>query len=188
MYSDRFDAAVAWAVDAFRPIVRKGTQIPYITHLFTVASLVGEGGGDEEQLCAAILHDAVEDIPGCTPAFLAERFGPRVSRLVVALSDSVDEHPKLAWKPRKDRYLAALCHEPPEVKLISAADKLHNARSLRLDLMRHGKSTLDRFSGGHEGTLWYHRAVVGSLAADGWDHWLLDELIHEVSRMEQLAS
>jgi (p)ppGpp synthase/HD superfamily hydrolase len=182
----RLDDAAAWSVDAFRAIHRKGTTVPYVTHLFAVAALVGEGGGDEDQLCAALLHDALEDVPGCTPAYLAARWGERVSRLVVALSDSVGEHPKPAWRPRKERYLSHLRAEAHEVKLISAADKLHNASTLRRDLHRLGPDTLARFTGGHAGTLWYYRSVTDALA-DGWSHWLVDELHHEVARLEALA-
>ena len=185
-YTHRYDDAVAYALAAFRDIRRKGTTIPYMTHLLSVSAMVGEGGGDEDQLCAAVLHDAVEDIPGCTPEMLAERFGARVSRLVVALSDSVNESPKPAWQARKDRYVAHLRDEPAEVKLISVADKLHNARSIRIDMERFGVTTFDRFTGGRDGSLWYYRAVTEALG-HGWGHWMVGELEHEVGRLEALA-
>jgi (p)ppGpp synthase/HD superfamily hydrolase len=184
-YGARFDTAVAFAVEGFRHINRKGTSIPYISHLFAVTALVAEGGGDEDQLCAAVLHDAVEDIPGCTPALLSEAYGERVARLVVALSDSVDEHPKPPWKQRKDRYIAHLRHQPAEVKLVSVADKLHNATTLRRDIERDGVATLARFTGGVDGSMWYYREVAAALAND-WSHWLVEELVIEVRRMESL--
>ena len=184
-YGTRFDRASAFAVDRFRGVNRKGTSIPYISHLFSVAALVAEGGGDEEQLCAAILHDAVEDIPGCTPAILAAEFGERVARLVTALSDSVDEHPKPPWRARKERYIAHLRTSPGEVKLISVADKLHNATTLRRDLEREGVATLDRFAGGRVGTFWYYREISAALA-DNWSHWLIGELEREVRLLEHL--
>ncbi len=184
-YGTRFDLAVAFATDRFRDIHRKGTSIPYVSHLFAVTALVAEGGGDEEQLCAAVLHDALEDVPGCTPASLEAEFGARVARLVVALSDSVDEHPKPAWRLRKERYIAHLRRAPEEVKLVSVADKLHNATTVRRDLERLGLTTMDRFKGGVEGTLWYYQQVAEALA-DGWSHWLLEELVIEVRRMERL--
>lgn len=185
-YSGRFDDAVAFALDAFRDIYRKGKSVPYMTHLLSVTALVGEAGGDEDQLCAAVLHDAVEDVPGCTPEIIEARFGGRVSRMVVALSDSVNEQPKPPWKARKDRYLAHLRDMPHDVKLVSAADKLHNARCIRQDLQREGVASMDRFTGGRDGTVWYYRAVTGALGA-GWSHWLVDELDAEVTRIEALA-
>lgn len=184
-YSPRFDDAVTLAVDAFRGVRRKGTTIPYVTHLMAVAALVGEGGGDEDQLIAAILHDYLEDIPGATAEALAERFGARVARLVVALSDSVT-HPKPPWQERKSAYLAHLRHEPAEVKLISAADKLHNAQTLLRDVRADGPATLARFSGGHAGTLWYYAALPTALR-DGWNHWLLGELDATVGALHVAA-
>lgn len=186
-YGRRFDEAVAYAVEHFRDVHRKGTSIPYISHLMAVTALVAEAGGDEDQLCAAILHDALEDVAGCTPEMLSERFGPRVSRLVVGLSDFVGGPPKPPWRARKERYIAHLRAEPAELKLISAADKLHNAVTLRRDLERSGVATLDRFTGGREGSMWYYGQVAEALA-DGWSHWLVEELVIEVGRMERLAS
>ncbi|MBA2320744.1 MAG: HD domain-containing protein [Deltaproteobacteria bacterium] len=186
-YGRRFDEAVAYAVDKFRHVHRKGTKIPYISHLMAVTAFVAEAGGDEDQLCAAVLHDALEDVPGCTPEFLAERFGARVSELVVGLSDSVNEEPKPDWRPRKERYIAYLRAEPEELKVISASDKLHNAMTLLRDLERTGPGTLDRFTGGRVGTMWYYRAVADALA-QGWSHWLVDELQLVVARMEAVVA
>jgi (p)ppGpp synthase/HD superfamily hydrolase len=185
-YGPRFDDAMALVVHAFRPVRRKGTTIPYLAHLCAVYALVAEAGGDEDQQIAALLHDTLEDIPDVDREQLAARFGSRVARLVEALSDSVDT-PKPAWRPRKEAYLSHLRHEPAEVKLISAADKLHNARAIVTDLRRDGPSTLLRFSGQAEGTLWYYEAVLEALGA-GWDHPLLAELSASVADMRRLAN
>jgi (p)ppGpp synthase/HD superfamily hydrolase len=177
-YSTRFDEAMALALSSFRGVYRKGTRTPYITHLLSVCALVGEHGGDEDQLCAAVLHDWLEDIPDADEAWLAAVFGERVAWLVRSLSDSVGPV-KAAWRGRKEAYLAALAHEPADVKLISAADKLHNCRSLRLDVRAHGVETLERFTGKRDGTLWYYQAVVEALDTD-WQHPLLELLRDEV--------
>lgn len=173
-YSARFDAAVALALEGFRPIRRKGSGAPYITHLFAVTALVGEHGGDEDQLIAAMLHDAIEDVPGIDAAHIEAQFGPRVARLVVALSDSEGEDPKPPWKQRKVDYLTHLRHQPAEVKLISCADKLHNARSIVVDHGIVGSAIFERFTGGREGTLWYYGSLP-EILGDGWDSPLLRE-------------
>lgn len=173
-YGDRFDRAVALAVRDFRSITRKGTTIPYVTHLFAVTARVGEAGGDEDQLVAAMLHDWLEDVRGATEARLAREFGDRVARLVVALSDTT-EFPKPPWRERKTAYVAHLRDQPAEVKLISACDKLHNATTIVRDLRTTGITTLDRFTGGREGTAWYYEAVLDALA-HGWSDPVLDEL------------
>ena len=173
-YGPRFEQAVALALRDFRPIMRKGTRVPYITHLFAVTALVGEAGGDEDQLIAAVLHDWLEDIPEAQVETLEATFGDRVARLVLALSDTT-EHPKPPWRARKERYIAQLASAPAEVKLVSAADKLHNARTLVRALRAEGLPTMERFTGKVMGTLWYYHQV-GEALGRGWDHWLLDEL------------
>ncbi len=183
-YSSSFDEAVALAVDAFRPILRKSTRVPYITHLFAVTALVGENGGDEEQMIAAMLHDYLEDIPGATAAELERRFGARVTRIVVALSDTM-EHPKPPWRERKEAYLAVLAAKPAEIKLVCAADKLHNCRCIVRDVRTHGPGVFERFRGRHDGTLWYYAELVRALGV-GWSHPLLDELREAVAELQTL--
>lgn len=173
-YSTKFDEAVALAVSAFRPVSRKSTGVPYITHLFAVTAIVGEYGGDEGQMIAALLHDYLEDIHGSSEEQLRVQFGDRVADMVVALSDTV-VRPKPPWKDRKEKYLAVLADKHPDVKLISAADKLHNCGSIRRDLAENGPIIFERFRGRRDGTLWYYRRCV-ELLGDGWQHPLLEVL------------
>lgn len=185
LYSPRLDDAVGFALDAFRSRVRKGTRVPYMTHLLSVMCIVAEYGGDEDQLIAAVLHDWLEDIPGAATEVLEARWGARVARLVEGLSDSA-EHPKPPWEPRKRAYLAKLREEPAELKLISCADKLHNCMSIRRDLEVVGLEIFNRFTGGQHGTLWYYRAVVEALG-EGWSHPLHQRLTAEVEMMVREA-
>ncbi|HHO52632.1 MAG TPA: bifunctional (p)ppGpp synthetase/guanosine-3',5'-bis(diphosphate) 3'-pyrophosphohydrolase [Deltaproteobacteria bacterium] len=185
LYSERLDRATTMALEGFRGIPRKDTTIPYITHLFAVTALVGEAGGDEDQLVAAMLHDWLEDVEGATEEALEQAFGPRVRRLVVALSDTT-EHPKPPWLQRKERYRLQLREQPAEVKLISCADKLHNCSGLVRDVQRDGPGTFDRFRGGLQGTLWYYAAMAEALQ-QGWSHWLLGDLHRSVHDLHQHA-
>lgn len=184
-YSERVDAALAFVAGAFRERVRKGSGVPYLTHLLSVMVIVAEHGGDEEQMLAALLHDYLEDIEGATEAEIRERFGERVARWVVALSDTT-VHPKPPWEERKRRYLAALASEPAELKLVSAADKLHNARTLVRDYALVGEALWERFTASREQTLWYYRSVVAALG-DGWSHPLLAELDETVRELHRRA-
>lgn len=184
-YTPRFDEAVALAVHDFRRVTRKATTIPYVAHLFAVTAFVAEGGGDEDQMIAAILHDWLEDVPGASPDVLEERFGGRVRRIVEALTDTT-EHPKPPWKERKERFLAHIRNQTAEVKLVCCADKLHNAQGLVRDLEQQGLETLDRFRGGREGSVWYYTEVSKALA-DGFDHWLLTDLDLAVGRIHVLT-
>ncbi len=188
-YSTRFDDAAAFAIAAFRGVRRKSTPVPYITHLFSVCALVGEYGGDEEQMMAALLHDWLEDVHGATEEVLAERFGQRVASMVAALSDSDAPAPgkkKPEWRGRKEKYLAHLREAPHEVKLVSCADKLHNCQTIRADQLRVGNSVFERFAGRKDGTLWYYDAVCEALG-QGWDSALLHRLQREVAAMQATA-
>lgn len=184
-YTPRLDRAVALALTDFRRVTRKQTRIPYVSHLFAVTALVAEGGGDEDQLIAAMLHDWLEDVPESSPEALEAGFGPRVRRIVEAVTDTT-EFPKPPWRERKERFIAHIRTQPAEVKLVCAADKLHNAQTLVRDLVRDGVETMDRFRGGREGTVWYYAAVADALA-DGFDHWLLGDLLATVARIRALA-
>jgi (p)ppGpp synthase/HD superfamily hydrolase len=184
-YSERLDLGLAFVAKAFRHRVRKGTEIPYLSHLLAVMVTVAEHGGDEDQMLAALLHDYLEDIEGADVRELEASFGPRVTGFVLALSDSVT-HPKPAWDARKRAYIDQLAREPGELKLVSAADKLHNARSLLRDHALVGEALWERFTATREQTLWYYRSMIEALAS-GWRHPLLDELADTVTELERVA-
>jgi (p)ppGpp synthase/HD superfamily hydrolase len=175
IWSDRVRDAASLAFTLHQGQMRKASGIPYIAHLWAVAALVAEHGGDEDQVIAAFLHDAVEDQGGAETAARIEReFGSRVLDLVRGCSDT-DQTPKPPWRPRKEAHIAHVRTATPELKLLIAADKRHNLQSILRDLKREGIATLDRFNGGRVGTVWYYQAMLAALATD-WEHPILDEL------------
>lgn len=184
-YSERVDDALSLACDSFRSIRRKGSGVPYLSHLLAVAALVAEHGGDEDQIIAALLHDVLEDIRHIEESDLEVRFGPRVSGFVVALSDTT-VFPKPPWLERKQAYLAKLRSESPELKLISSADKLHNATSILRDHGIVGEEIWDRFTASREQNLWYYREVLTALS-EGYAHPILGELRRVVLQLHHAA-
>lgn len=155
----RLADATALALQIHAEQLRKGTTTPYVSHLLAVAAIVLEHGGDEDQACAALLHDAIEDGGPAWEGVIKERFGPRVAGIVRACTDA-DTQPKPPWRARKEAYLAHLETEGPDALLVSAADKLHNARAIVSDLHTHGPGMFSRFNAGQEGTLWYYGALA----------------------------
>ena len=137
---------------------------PYLAHLLAVAAIVMEHGGNEDEAIAALLHDAVEDQGGLpTLEEIRRRFGPAVAEIVEGCSDAVVT-PKPPWRQRKEAYIARLRNASASVRLVSAADKLHNARSHpRASIVASGESLWANFRGGRDGTLWYYRTVVETL-------------------------
>jgi (p)ppGpp synthase/HD superfamily hydrolase len=154
--------------------------------LLAVAAIVGENGGTEEEVIAALLHDAPEDQGGeARLAEIRERFGDEVADIVAGNTDTFED-PKPPWRERKEAYVAHVAHAPRSVRLVSAADKLHNARSVLADLRSLGEDLWPRFNGGKEGTLWYYRALVEAFETAGPDP-IIEELDRVVGELERLA-
>jgi (p)ppGpp synthase/HD superfamily hydrolase len=185
--STRFEEALIFATRLHAGQTRKGTAIPYISHLLAVTGIVLEHGGNEDEAIAALLHDAVEDQGGtATLEEIRRRFGDRVAEIVAGCTDAWTT-PKLPWRERKEAYLARLPGATPSVHLVSIADKLHNAQTILSDYRTLGESLWSRFNGGKEGTLWFHRALVEALR-DAGPSLLVEELARIVSEIERLAS
>jgi len=155
----RFQRAFEFAVKQHAGQTRKASTIPYIAHLMGVASLVFEAGGDEDLAIAALLHDVVEDCGGAPMLEkIRRRFGSRVAKIVEGCTDAYGL-PKPPWHDRKVSYINRLKKEDDETRLVSAADKLNNVRSILSDYRVIGESVWSRFNGGRDGTLWYYRTL-----------------------------
>lgn len=163
MLTKRFDEAFAYAHLLHRDQTRKGTAVPYISHLMSVASLVVEHGGSEDQAIAGLLHDGPEDQGGReTLEEIRSRFGEAVAAIVSDCTDSWVE-PKPRWRERKEAYIAVLPGKPVASLLVSLADKTHNAEAILSDYHTLGDSLWDRFTGGADGTRWYYTSICGIL-------------------------
>ena len=185
--STRFEEALVFATQLHAQQKRNGTAIPYIAHLLAVTGIVLENGGNEDEAIAALLHDAIEDQGGAsTREEIRRRFGNTVVAIVDGCTDA-EVIPKPPWRARKEAYIAHLRHASPSVRLVSAADKLHNARTVLADYRVLGESLWPRFHGGRSGTLWYYRAVVDALSEGGMTP-LIEELDRVVSELERLAA
>ena len=156
----RFERALVFATQKHAGQHRKGTTVPYVAHLLGVASLVLEAGGDEDLAIAALLHDVVEDCGGAPMLKeIRRRFGKRVAYVVEGCTDS-NLTPKPPWLERKKAYIAHLRTADSDTRLVSAADKLYNVRSIVAAYREIGEKVWDRFSGKRDGTLWYYRALL----------------------------
>jgi (p)ppGpp synthase/HD superfamily hydrolase len=167
--TDKFDRALLYATYVHGGQVRKGTSIPYVAHLLAVTATVLEYGGDEDLAIAALLHDSAEDQGGkARLEDVANRFGPRVAKVVAACSDSLANtaggEQKEDTKKRKSRYLSHLRKADEDTLRVSLADKVHNARAILRDLRKSdvGKKIWDRFSQPKEQTLWYYAELANT--------------------------
>jgi (p)ppGpp synthase/HD superfamily hydrolase len=155
----RLQRAFRYAAEQHAGQTRKGSTVPYLSHLMAVAALVLEAGGDEDMATAALLHDVVEDCGGMPRLReVRKQFGPRVANMVEGCTDSFGD-PKPEWVERKKDYLREVKHADIETRLVSASDKLHNVRTILADYRKDGEAIWTRFSGRKDGTLWYYRAL-----------------------------
>lgn len=166
----RFKEAFDFAYEKHRKQLRKGSGVPYLTHLMSVSALVMEHGGGEDEAIAGLLHDSVEDV-GVSLEEIKVRFGERVADIVAGCTK-----PKIDWrvvpsdkvwdtmKESHLRYFEHLKSSFDSVRLVSGADKLHNSRHILMDLIG-GRDIFAKMKGGVDGTIWYYDQL-GDLFVD----------------------
>jgi (p)ppGpp synthase/HD superfamily hydrolase len=189
--TEQFHRAVQYANRIHADQTRKGTDVPYMTHLLGVASLVLENGAQsEEEVIGALLHDAAED-QGGRPRLddIREQFGEQVGHIVDACTDSYD-NPKPPWRERKEAYVTHVRElierggDEPALR-VSLADKLHNTRAVVADVRESGDAVFERFNGKKDGTIWYYAALVEAFR--GFPNRMVGELEREVTELRRLA-
>jgi (p)ppGpp synthase/HD superfamily hydrolase len=184
--AQRYGRALAYAAEKHAGQKRKGTRIPYISHPLAVASLVLEYGGSEDEVIAALLHDVPEDCGGQEVLDeIRQKFGMGAAAIVEGCSDTL-ESPKPKWRPRKEAHIANLQTAHRSVRLVAAADKLHNALSILRDYRKRsvGEKVWERFAAPKEEVLWYYGAVTRALRAKGSSPLVeeLDRAVGEIMR------
>ncbi|MEO1373250.1 MAG: HD domain-containing protein [Cyanobacteria bacterium J06635_10] len=185
--TNRFEQALVYASRLHNKQIRKGSNVPYISHLLSVTALVLEDGGNEDEAIAALLHDAVEDQGGqATREVIFDMFGAKVAEIVDGCSDT-DTIPKPPWLERKQQYIDNLRGASPSIRKVSLADKLHNARSILRDLSQEGEETWEKFKGGKKGTLWYYQTLLQLFLETDADSWMVQELKRIVEQFSVLA-
>jgi (p)ppGpp synthase/HD superfamily hydrolase len=156
---DRFDEAATYAARVHAGQLRAGTEEPYMEHLLRVASLVIDDGGSEEEAIAALLHDAPEERGGRARLWdIRRRFGPRVTEIVDALTDTY-ENPRPPWRARKEHYVTHLADAPGALR-VSLADKLDNVRALARDYRAQGEELWPRSGKSRDDVRWYYRTLA----------------------------
>ena len=185
--SRKFEEALVYASIVHGGQIRKATGIPYIAHVLGVASIAFEYGADEDEGIGALLHDTAEDAGGTARINdIRVRFGERVATIVEGCTDTL-ETPKPPWRELKEKYLAHLKETDASTRLVSAADKLFNVRSILRELRQRGDAVWARFSGGKKDRLWYYRALVIAFRQHGDHSDRIDELDRVVNKIEKLV-
>ncbi len=200
--TDKFTKAVNMSITYHGNKMRKGSDIPYMSHLFAVASIVMENGEHENEVIAALLHDAAEDAGGRdTLEEIRQCFGNEVAEIVDHCSDTLEKKDVSSYTPeerkaefytRKEKYIKRLVNtiQNPSSHLVSLADKIHNSRAILNDYRRIEGRLWERFSGGEEGTRWYYRELIKAYKKiiNDKQKKLLEELERNISELESLIN
>lgn len=177
--SPRLGAAADLAVKLHGAQFKKGTETPYLAHLFSVCSLVLADGGSENEAIAALLHDALEDCPDAiTPEAIQDRFNEEVLEIVVACTDvplAWRGGEKPSWFKRKLAYIERVRLEPTRFLRVALADKVDNIRSILRDHGELGDALWSRFKGGKVGSVWYYHKLLGALRDSGLNGRRMEE-------------
>ena len=156
---DEYLEAYVYSYKLHKKQTRKGSNIPYFTHLSSVSNLIIENNGTTTQAIAGLLHDAVEDQGGAkTLAVIKRKFGPRVAKIVDQCSDTTIK-PKPPWKKRKIKYIKDIKNKSQDTLLVSLCDKYHNANCILSDYQKVGEEIWDRFTASKQETFWYYESL-----------------------------
>jgi len=182
--TSRFVEAMSYAAEKHGTQTRKGSDIPYLGHLLSVAGYVIEADGTETEAIAALLHDAAEDQGGQdTLDEIRRKFGAEVARIVEECSDTVVT-PKPPWRKRKEQYIRHLRKASDSALLVSLADKLHNAHAILRDFRAHGDELWQRFTTDDpQDHLWYYHSLL-EVYRKRIRNWMVDELTDVVNELE----
>ena len=154
------ERALEFATKAHEGQFRKGTKRPYIMHPIEVSDIVATMTDDEEIICAALLHDTVEDCEEITGDVIRQSFSDRVAELVLMESEDKSK----TWLERKGHTIEHLKTAPREVQMIALGDKLSNMRDIDRDYPECGEALWQRFRMKDQNMIgWYYKGIRESL-------------------------
>ncbi len=171
--------AIYFATTAHAGQKRKGTDIPYVLHPLEAAAIATRFTYNETLVCAAILHDVVEDteIP---LKVIEKRFGTQVANLVAAESEDKTK----TWKERKQATIDHMAETPDEnIRIVALCDKLANIRAIRSDQITLGEGVWKRFNSSKEDIGWYYKGLV-----EGLESLLLHAPYQEFTNWSKMCS
>lgn len=183
--SPRLLRAINVAATAHDGHYRKGTDIPYFSHVVSVMHLLSTVTDDEDVLIAGLFHDILEDVPErYSEERMRAEFGDRVVELVkgVTKDENISD-----WQERSNAYLEHLLRAEDGSVLVSVADKLHNLLSILADHEEIGEDLWGRFNSGRDNQKWWYRSVHELAAQRLPGNPLVEKLGEKVAVLGQLV-
>jgi len=175
------EKATELAMHAHDGQLRKEAALPYIVHPIEVALILARHGFSDTVVAAALVHDVVEDSPVTTDDVRRELGGE-----VAALVAQITHDDSLSWDEKKKAYVESVRVASNEVKAISIADKIANARSLIAAANEQGAAVWRHFSRGRDKKIWFEELMLEMFRKD-WHHQMVEEYAQLIEQMKMLA-
>ncbi len=180
MENNLIEKAVKIAVIAHKKQVRKTDNSPYVVHPISVAFKLMQNKFSDKIVAAALVHDVLEDTD-----FSVEKLEKELGKDVLSIVEGVSEKKGLSWEERKKEYIKSVRNGSEDIKAVSIADKIHNAKSLIAFHKKYGAKTWDKFSRKKEVKLWFENEML-KMFQEAWDHPLIKEYEILVKKMNKL--
>lgn len=183
IYSEKLKKAVQIASHQHKDQTRKVLDYPYITHPLMVMHLVSQFTDNEDVLCAAVLHDVVED-SDYTLNQIQDNFGDRVCYLV----DMLSHDKKLKNPERTEKYFDQVFGQvDKDVFLIKAADLFYNLMDLLETYHFAGNEKLQSmFSSGLGNYLAFHQRFHDELKTVNPENPFLAEIQDLINKVRNI--
>lgn len=185
---EELSLAIRFASEIHRGQVRKGKDIPYITHPLAVAILISQCTSDSDSIIAGVLHDVIEDCKpygAVTYGVLAELFGDRVADIV---NDLTEPDKTLGWDERKAQALAHIQEMDQASQIVKSADILHNLTEIVIDIEAEGIAVFNKFNTSQEKTIFRYQQLLIALRQKWPENPLLPALEEQYQKLVSLTS
>lgn len=177
IHTEKVENAIRKAAQLHHGQTRKGDiDLPYVTHLFSVATIISNYTDDEDTIVAGLLHDTIEDTDYASDE-LQKDFGENVRAIVMGVTEPQPEgDEKIPWDDRKRGYIENLRKAPEASLIVAAADKIHNFESTIRSFAGNQESFQKLFSGTKDTRTQYYGTIVEVITERLGDHPITERL------------
>jgi (p)ppGpp synthase/HD superfamily hydrolase len=156
LYTYIVERAASFAAEKHKSQRRKEGGLLYISHLVGVALILQKYNFDEKIIAAGLLHDTLEDTD-TTEVEILENFGQEILDLILQVTND----DTLNWKEKKQKYVNTVRVASEGAQSIALADKIHNTKSLLINLSDLGPEKVWAFFNATPADkLWFEEACL----------------------------
>ena len=164
---------------------RRGSKVPYLSHLLAVSALVLDDGGSEDEAIAALFHDVLEDHGFAELEWIVKHFGDEAASIAVGCADP-EVSDTSTWRQMKEEYLRSLETAGPRVRRVALAEKLENANHIFRSRKVRGEAFWAEMQVDRDELLWYFQELADFFVSERPGHMAaeLARVVDELLEME----